>query len=123
MGRVLTETTTQEEASILACETPELWSKHRLPGIAAATIEMAYCNGGVNRYRRERHVLKDMDAVLGDGCELAMDLPAISAWLGALSKVDLLTVVDGEETDQQKLLATAPAGTDALLNRIFDEAV
>lgn len=94
-------------------------SKHRLPGIARATLEMSYCNGGVNRDRREKDVLEKLEPILAE-CDLAMDLPAISAWAVALSDDDMLTLVDGEESEQHHVLSDAPHGTDGLLNLIFD---
>lgn len=96
-------------------------SKHRFPGIARATLEMSYCNGGVNRDRREKDVLEKLEPILAE-CDLAMDLPAISAWAMALSDEDMLTLVDGEENDQHQILTCSPNGTDSLLNLIFDHA-
>lgn len=94
-------------------------TKHPYPGIAKATLEMSYANGGVNRDRRERDVLEKLEPILAE-CDLAMDLPAISAWAAALSDEDMLTLVDGEESDQHHVLSDAPHGTDGLLNLIFD---
>lgn len=96
-------------------------TKHRFPGIARATLKMSYCNGGVNRDRREKDVLKELEPSLAE-CDLAMDLPAISAWAMALSDGDMLTLMDGEESEQHHVLSDAPNGTDGLLNLIFDNA-
>lgn len=94
-------------------------TRHPYPGIAKAALEMSYCNGGVNRDRRERDVLKALEPILGE-CNIAMDLPAISMWLGKLSDEDMLTLVDGEESEQHQIVTCAPHGTDGLLNLIFD---
>ena len=94
-------------------------SNHRFPGIAKATLEMSYANGGINRYRREFDALKALDRVLETGVDVAMDLPAIDEWLSGLSDDDMLTVVDGEETEMLKIVEDAPPGTDSLLNQIF----
>lgn len=96
---------------------------HPYPGIAKATIEMSYANGGISRDRREAEVLKELAKLLTSGVDVAMDLTAISLWLGSLSEDDLLIVVDGEESEQQAILKTAPLGTDQLLNHIFEEVV
>lgn len=96
-------------------------TRHRFPGIARATLEMSYCNGGINRERREKDVLEKLEPLLIE-CDLAMDLPAISAWAMALSDEDMLTLVDGEESDQHAIVTCAPHGTDGLLNLIFDNA-
>jgi hypothetical protein len=96
-------------------------SKQRFPGIAKAALEMSYANGGINRDRREREVVTKLDTLLSSEIDLTMDLGSISLWLGALPEDNLLAVVDGEEGEQQAILASAPAGTDHLLTRIFDE--
>lgn len=94
----------------------------RYPNIVKATLEMSYANGGINRFRGEGDVLADLDRVLTSGIDIAMNLRAIDDWIAGLSKDDLLTVVDGEEGDMQKIVAAAPAGTDQLLNQIFEDA-
>lgn len=94
-------------------------TKHRFPGIARAALEMSYANGGVNRNRRECDVLAELEPILAE-CDLAMDLPAISRWALALSDGDMLTLVDGEESEQHRIVTCAPHGTDSLLNLIFD---
>lgn len=94
----------------------------RYPGIARATLEMSYCNGGINRYRKEKDALRALDAVLSDGFDIAFDLADIDRWLAALPDDDLQIVVDGEESEQWRLVAGAPSGTSALLNQIFEHA-
>jgi len=94
-------------------------SKQRFPGIARAALEMSYANGGVNCGRRESDVLEKLEPILAE-CDLAMDLPEISKWLDALSSGDMLTLVDGEESDQHQIVTCAPNGTDSILNLIFD---
>lgn len=97
-------------------------TKHLYPGIARATLEMSYCNGGINRERREKDVLVKLEPVLAE-CDLAMSLSEISAWAMALSDEEMLTLVDGEEREQHAIMTCAPHGTDGLLNLIFDEVV
>lgn len=95
-------------------------TKHRYPGIAKAALEMAYDNGGVSRDRPESVTIDELDRVLAGGVELAFDLDAISGWLETLSEDDLVIAVAGEQTEMARLLEAAPAGTDFLLNAIFD---
>lgn len=98
-------------------------STQKFPGIAKAALEMSYCNGGINRGRREKDVLHDLEKVLSrGGIDIAFNLPEISRWLAALADDDLLTVVDGEEGDSDQLLSRAPTGTNMLLNDIFEHA-
>lgn len=97
-------------------------TEHRFPGIAKATIEMAYDNGGVHRERREHDVLRDLDTVLNDGVAIAFNLSEIDKWLATLSDDDLQIAVAGEETEREQLMGTAPPGTDALLDEIFERA-
>lgn len=95
----------------------------RLPGISKAVILMERCNGGVNRYRTEGDVLKALArAIETDGLDIAMNLPAIDAYFTALPDDELLTVVDGEETERDELMKAAPDGADAFLQAIFDRA-
>lgn len=96
--------------------------EHAYPGIAKACLEMSYANGGVNRDRSEADVLDDLRVTLAIIDGFSLDLSAISEWLGALGEDDLLTVVDGEETEANRLVSKAPAGTQALLNAIFHGA-
>lgn len=96
--------------------------EHAYPGIARACLEMFYATGGVNRDRSESNVLDDLRVTLAIIEGFSLDLFAISEWLGALSQDDLLTVVGGKETEADRLVSEAPAGTRALLNAIFHGA-
>lgn len=93
----------------------------RLPGIAKAYVEMERCNGGINRYRTVADALDYLERVIHlDGFDVAMDLPAIDAYFAGLSDDDLLLVVDGEETERNNFMRSAPAGADQFLNAMFD---
>lgn len=94
----------------------------KFPGITKAALEMSYCNGGINRDRSEKAVVRALDTFLAsDGRDMAFDLPAISVWLAALDEPTLSTAVDGEQSEMEALMKTAPAGTDQLLSDIFNE--
>jgi len=97
-------------------------TEHRHPGIARAALEMSYANGGINRDRSEADVLSDLNVTLAIIEGFKLDLGAIDKWLGALDEEDLLTVVDGEESESDTLTAKAPEGTQPLLNAIFHGA-
>jgi len=93
------------------------------PNLRSAYLLMERCNGGINRDRSEEQACRESDPVIGADGVYHDDLVAIDAWLGTLSEDDLLTFVDGEETEVQ---AMASAGGDAglkahgLLNDLFD---
>lgn len=93
-------------------------------GLSRAALEMAYCNGGVNRNRSEADVLYALDDLLKEEhIQQTFDLAAIDTWLNGFSSVCLQEIVDGEEetvfaTMQKKL---APQGTNEFLNILFEE--
>lgn len=92
------------------------------PGIVRAALNMARCNGGINRYRSEKDCLRSLELLLAEA-SVALDLRAISEWLAALSEEDLLTVVDGDETEAAELVKSAPEGTQMFLDEIFNKVV
>lgn len=93
----------------------------RLPGICRAYIDMERCNGGINRYRTEADALAYLErSIQKDGLDVAMDLPIIDAYFAKLSDDDLLLVVDGEETERDEFMKSAPEGANAFLNAMFD---
>lgn len=98
------------------------FSKHAFPAIAKAAVEMAYANGGINRHRREDNVLRKLDRLLSE-TSVAMDHIKINEWLANLTYEELQIVVDGEEVERDQFMRNAPAGTNALLDQIFDKAV
>lgn len=91
----------------------------RWPGIKRAALEIAYDNGGINRDRSEKTMLKECDNFLDSHPEEM--LQPIDKWLSELSEDDLSTVCAGEESDAKALLETAPPFTEFLLNAYFDE--
>lgn len=95
-------------------------TKHRYPGIARAALEMAYDNGGVNRFRPESATIEELDIILAHDTYATLDLSTISEWLSGLSYDELVIAVAGEETETAELMAAAPVGTIELLNAIFD---
>lgn len=95
----------------------------RYPGITKAAIEMARCAGGINRDRSERVVLNKLERFMASGIDVAFNLPEIDAWLADLSDDDLLTAVDGEETDMETLCAKGPPGTHGFLHQIYANAI
>ncbi|TIM13840.1 MAG: hypothetical protein E5Y67_15275 [Mesorhizobium sp.] len=91
----------------------------KYPGIKRAALEIAYDNGGINRMRSEKTMLGELARFLERQPEEI--LPAIDAWLSALSGDDLQTVCAGEQSEVEVLLRGAPPFTDSLLNDYFDE--
>lgn len=93
----------------------------RLPGIAKAYLTMERCNGGINRDRPEAAALAYLErSIQKDGLDVAMDLPKIDTYFAGLSDDDLLLVVDGEESERDEFMRSAPAGADQFLNAMFD---
>jgi hypothetical protein len=91
-------------------------------GIERAALEISYDNGGINRFRTEADLRGELDAYLATSGQ-TFDLAAIDAWLLALSEDEIEIVCAGEQTEALALLASrhAPAGTDELLNNIFEQ--
>lgn len=93
--------------------------KQTYPGIHRAALLIAIDNGGLNRFRPEAQIHKEISAwLLQQPDDL---LGPISKWLENLSTDDLETVCCGEHGEQLVLLETAPPSTDDLLNRYFEE--
>jgi hypothetical protein len=89
------------------------------PGITRAALEIAYDNGGITRMRSEERMLGQLERWLET--QPQDPLPAIDAWLLALSDEDLETVCVGEQLEVAALMASAPPFTDQLLNAYFEE--
>lgn len=99
--------------------------KERLPGVCKAIVLMERCNGGINIYQTEASVLEAIGkAIPQHGLDIAFDLSAIDAYLGALPDDDLLNVVDGDGDERKAFMVktAAPEGTDELLEFFFDNA-
>jgi hypothetical protein len=97
------------------------------PSITKACLEIAFCNGGVNRDRGEPQVIAEINAWLDDRRKGVVmpctddSLAAIDAWLAELVDEDLSTLCDGEEAEQAAILMDAPFGTADLLEAYFND--
>jgi hypothetical protein len=96
------------------------------PGIERAALEIAYCNGGVNRDRTEQDVREEFRLFLGLFIQINPTytlavLEAIDAWLKGLSDEDLNDLCDGELEATPRIFPGIPPLTDGLLNEIFDK--
>lgn len=91
------------------------------PGIARACLLIALDNGGINRERPVARQRRDMERWIAKQPQEI--LPAIDAWLAALSDEDLDAFCCGgeDEPETEAIRATAPPFTDQLLNDYFDE--
>lgn len=94
--------------------------KTQFLGIRKAALAIAYDNGGINRVRSERQMLREFNKWLARN-SLEPYLPAINEWLSGLSNDDLSTVCGGEYSEAQAILDSAPPFTDSLLNDYFNE--
>ncbi len=103
----------------------------KLPGLTKAALEIAYDNGGINRGRTEADAGKELidflakryNAISHTGVRISVALQwaEIDRWLNAQTPEDLLCICAGDDEEQERLLKDAPAGTDELLNDIFEE--
>ena len=91
------------------------------PGIERAALEISYDNGGINRDRTEASMLHELRQFLASSPVPAAELQTINDWVAALSDEDLCTVCCGEETASRAAVRGSPAGTDELLNEIFEK--
>lgn len=90
-----------------------------MDNIREACLTISYANGGINRFRSEKEVVKKF----ADFCEsrpYENELKAVDAWLGTLSLDQLETVCDGEQSEAAVILKTAPAFTETFLNEWFE---
>lgn len=95
------------------------------PLLKEVCIEMACANGGINRDRPVAAFLRKAERIVFATAHAPEDMAAIEVWLSGLTDDERSTLADGEHTEGQALLATAPCGAflDELLNRVFEEAV
>jgi len=81
---------------------------------------ISYDNGGVNRYRSEVQVLREMQRFV-DSRPYNAELKAIDDWLGTLTEGQMETVCAGEMSEADAILVAAPAFTETLLHEYFEE--
>lgn len=93
------------------------------PKITQACLDMIGYNGGLHRFRAddpEADVKRLLDEYLGSDGTYAEDLDKIEAWLAGLTEDQFMLVCDGEESEVQALLATAPAIGESTAAEFFD---
>jgi len=88
--------------------------------IRRAFLLISRSNGGINRGRNETRVLREAQKFI-DVCPYRDDLPAIDSWLGLLTPEQFETVCDGEMSEADAILVTAPPHTNTLLNDYFED--
>lgn len=91
-----------------------------MDNIRRACLLISRSNGGINRDRSEARVLREMQHFL-DLCAYRDELPAIDTWLGTLTPEQFETVCDGEMSEADAILVTAPVFTNTLLNDYFED--
>jgi hypothetical protein len=90
-----------------------------MDNIRKACLLISRSNGGINRYRSEETVLREFR----NFCEARPYedmLKAIDSWLGTLTPEQFETVCDGEMSEADAILESAPAFTDTFLNDWFE---
>lgn len=90
-----------------------------MENIRKACLLISYSNGGINRYRPETQVLRNMQRFI-DSRPYADELKSIDAWLGTLTEDVFEGVCDGDQDEADMISQTAPAFTGTLLNEWFD---
>lgn len=90
------------------------------PNIEKAHLEIAYDNGGINRYRSEDKAQRELRCFLPQLPYTQDVMLTIDAWLGSLSADDLQAVCIGEDCAADALLMSAPPHTQAVLTAIFE---
>lgn len=87
--------------------------------IRRACLLISRSNGGINRYRPEAKVLRELQQFI-DSRPYHDELRPIDHWLGTLTASDLETVCDGDQDEAETITKAAPAFTETLLNEWFD---
>lgn len=93
------------------------------PHILQATMEMAAANNVTEGEKPD--IIRRLDTLLGaDGVTLE-ELKAVDDWIGTLTRDQVQTLVDGEETECAALVAGAPdpEETEGLLRDIFNDVI
>lgn len=92
--------------------------------IRKAYLLMQGCNGGINRACSEEQACRVADEIIGaDGVD-HQDLLNIDTWLGTLTEEELLTFVDGEESEMEALASSGGEVGEkahAMMNDLFDQ--
>lgn len=91
-----------------------------MENIRKACLLISYSNGGVNRYRTETKVLREMQQFI-DTRPYNSELKVIDAWLGTLTEGQLEIVCDGEQSEMDAIMKGAPAFTETLLHDYFED--
>lgn len=89
-----------------------------MDNVRKACLLISYANGGVNRYRTEEKVKRELQKFI-DLLPYADELPKIDHWLGTLNEEQLETVCDGDQDEADAIAKNAPAFTSQLLNDWF----
>lgn len=93
----------------------------RYPGIWRACFMIAVCNNGLRRDRPEAQIIEEYNGWMATRETPHAELQAINDWLAAFNDEELENICDGEETEVRAIMASAPPGTDDLLNRYFEK--
>ncbi len=91
-----------------------------MKNIRKTLLLISRSNGGINRDRSEARVLREMQHFV-DSRPYNTELKAIDIWLGLLTADQMETVCDGEQSEMETIMASAPAFTETLLNDYFED--
>ncbi len=114
---------TIEESSQAGCSegsAPEIEKRLGVyPGITKAALVIAYDNGGINCFRSEEQMRRELVQFLARWPDDMLGL--IDAWLAAQTDDDLDTICCGEHEAMNALMANAPPGANDLLDNYFEQ--
>lgn len=98
----------------------------QFPALRKAFLEMSYDNGGIHRGRTVEEALAETEELLSGEQWDDAKLIRFDVWIASLSDDDVCTLVDGEETEIEDLIADSHLSDedredlDELLNELFD---
>lgn len=91
-----------------------------MDNIKKACLLISRSNGGINRFRSEARVTREMQRFF-DSRPYHDEIKNIDQWLGTLTEEQFETVCDGEMSEADAILLSAPVFTGTLLNDYFEE--
>lgn len=91
----------------------------RFPGIKRAALAIVLDNGGINRYRTESRMYRELGRFLSRQPEET--LATIDAWLTSLTDEEFSSACSGAAPEDMALLQGAPPFTNDLLDAIFEK--
>lgn len=90
------------------------------PNIVRAIKEMALCNNVINRHYPEKQFMFELEGYIACCPIYPTTMNHIERWISSLTDEQIEILVDGEETEMERLLLNAPPSTGELFVDVFD---